>query len=117
MKISSLDNAIEVFVNASIEHGKASEEGNHKVGNKNYYKIVDAAKYLNERSLVGELKKLLIHENLSVQMWAATYLLEKHENEAVELLTTISKKRIPHYSFDAQLTLEEWKSGNLKLDY
>ena len=117
MKISSLENAIEVFINASIEHGKASEEGNHKVGNKNYYKIVDAAKYLNENDLVSELKKLLSHENISVQMWAATYLLEKHESEAVKLLISISNKNIAHYSFDAKITLDEWNKGNLKLQY
>jgi hypothetical protein len=117
MKIDSLENAIEVFKSASIEHGKASEEGDYKVGNKNYYKIVDAAKYLNENDSVNELLQLLNHDNVSVQLWAATYLLEKHENEAIKLLTSISKKNITHYSFNAQMTLDEWKSGDLKLQY
>ena len=117
MKITDAKTAIEIFIDSSIVHGKASEEGNYKLGNKNYDKIVDAVKYLKENNLECELTALLNNENVSVQLWAATCLLEKNEDKAKEVLSTITKKNIPHYSFTAQLTLEEWNSGNLKLQY
>ncbi|MEM9680914.1 MAG: DUF2019 domain-containing protein, partial [Bacteroidota bacterium] len=117
MKTDSVEKTIQMLVDASIEHGKASEDGDYKTGNKNYDIIVSAAKYLNENDSVNELLKLLNHENVSVQLWAATYLLEKYESEATQSLVSISKKNITHYSFDAKITLEEWKNGNLKLIY
>ncbi|APD06392.1 hypothetical protein UJ101_00855 [Flavobacteriaceae bacterium UJ101] len=102
------------FIEASIKHGEASKEGDYKLANKNYDKLVSILKYLKENDSIFILKKFLIHEDLNVQLWAATFLLEENEEEAIKLMTKIANQNIPHYSFDAKITLEEWKKGNLK---
>lgn len=117
MKINNKDEALNVFISSSINQAKATEEGDYKTGNKNYDKIVVVAKYLKDNNYLLDLEKLLEHENVGVRIWASTYLLEVAENEAKQSLLSIKRMNIPHHSFTAEITLEEWNSGNLTLQY
>jgi len=117
MKINSANDAIQVFIKAAIEHTKATEKGDYKLANNNFDLIVSSAKYLKSNNLISGLRELFDHDNLGVRIWAATYSLGEFEKDAKELLHMISKLNAPQHSFTAGITLEEWNSGNLKLQY
>ncbi len=117
MMISNKNEALDIFISSSINQAKSTEEGDYKTGNKNYDRIVVVAKYLKENNYLPDLKELLEHENVGVRIWASTYLLEVSEKEAKKSLLAIQKMNIPHHSFTAEMTLEEWNSGNLTLQF
>ena len=117
MKIDNVDKALQVFSDSAIEHAKATAEGDHIIANNNHDLIVLSAKYLRQKNLIRELSKFFNHDNIGVRIWAATFSLEENENKAKEILKEISQKHIAHHSFTAEMTLEEWNCGNLKLPY
>ena len=108
---------IETFINSAIAHSEATEQGDYKTANKNYDKIVDSVKFLKQNGMIKELSKLFTHSNPGVRIWACTYSLEENEKKAKKALGAIAKENILHHSFTAKMTLDEWNSGNLKLDY
>jgi len=117
MKINDIDHALLIFEESSIEHIKASLNGDFKLANRNYSKIVKAATYLRDNDTLSNLKRLLEHEEKGVQMWALTYLLSICEREAKKRLIEIRDADLTHYSFHAKMILQEWESGNLELQY
>jgi len=117
MKISDIDHALIIFEESAIEHTKGSHNGDFKLANRNYSKIVKAATYLRDNDALSNLNRLLEHEEKGVQMWALTYLLSICECEAKKRLIEMRDAELTHYSFDAKMILQEWESGNLELQY
>jgi len=116
MKFKDAGEALKTFKEAAIIHGECTENGNYKLGNKNYKKIAAARNYLKE---IGErelLRQFLNDSNLSVRGWAATYLLPLCENEALMVLNDIASTK-GVYGGDASTTIQEWRKGNLKSLY
>jgi trans-aconitate methyltransferase len=111
-KIKDIDTALEVFKEAAKVHGEATETGNYKLGNKNYDLIVKAVAYLKELNQTAQLYQLLDNINLSVRIWAATYLLPVDEKDALKVLDEASKGK-GIISLNAELTIQEWKKGHL----
>lgn len=95
-------------------HGDCTENGNYKEGNKHYKKIVESAKYLNEYSSLSHLIPLLDNESISVQLWAATFLLKTDEKTAISKLREI-EKLINIFSLSAEMTIKMWKEKKLNL--
>ena len=52
------------------------------------------------------------HENPYVRLWAAGYTLSLPNSGAEEVLVALSSIRV--IGFDARMTLQEWRKGNLK---
>ena len=107
---------ISKYIENAINHGEATNKGDHKKANKCYEKLIEA--YLQIRNSgenwIDEFIELLLHENDSVKCWSATHLLKYREQEAIKTLKELNTgKGIT--SFDAEMVLEEWKKGNLKL--
>lgn len=113
-KINNTAEALLIFEKSSIGHAKATEEGDYKVGNKNYREKINAISYLKEHNGIDELLKYLNHDNIGIRMSAATYLLPYHQKEAISVLREISKSS-NFFSFFAETTLNEWGKGNLKI--
>lgn len=112
-KIKDLKTALEIFVEASIKQAEATEQGDYKMGNKYYNKIIDAANYLKNEDAINSLKVLLSSPFVGVRLWAACYWLSVDENEGVKVLEEIAKNTDIH-SLTAETTLSEWNKGNLK---
>ena len=113
MKITDVDNALEYFREAAAIHGEATESGNYKLGNKNYDLIVKSIDYLIKESAIDHLLKFLDDPNISVRVWAAAYLLPIYEKEALNTLLSIMQGN-GIIAGNAQITIQEWKKGNLK---
>lgn len=104
------------FINAAILHGEATETGDYKLGNKQYAVIANAYRKLkDQKNGIEILHKLMNHKNISVQSWAASYLLKTHTEEAKKVLQSVADKH-GLVGFSAKMTLQEWEKGNLKFD-
>ncbi|MGZ3751759.1 MAG: hypothetical protein ACXVPV_16885 [Bacteroidia bacterium] len=113
MKFKDADDALRVFKEATTIHGECTENGNYKLGNKNYDKIVKAVEYLKREDKRDHLYQFLEDKNIWVRLWSAVYLLSLYENEALKVLNeAAATKGIAGGS--ARTTVDEWKKGNLK---
>jgi hypothetical protein len=108
---------VERFVDSAITHGETAATGDYKTGNKAYDRKRAAVVELRKLPDRGEaaLVALLEHPNLWVKKSAATYLLPLREDLACATLERLELSSNKHLAFDAKMTLQEWRSGRLKL--
>jgi hypothetical protein len=110
----SLENALDVFVESSIEHGNAMESGDYRRANKAYASIIKSMKILKEGGKTDEFLKTLNHESPSVRLSSACALLSAYQTEALRALGDLANES-GIVSFDAKMTIQEWEKGNLTL--
>ena len=113
-QINDTSMAITLFIDAAVKHSKATEEGDYKTGNKCYNIIVEAANFLKSKNSLDKLESLTGDASIGVRLWAAAYLLPLNEKKAIETLKAIINSGGIH-AMTAEVTLNEWKNGNLKL--
>jgi hypothetical protein len=112
----NVDNLIKITIENSIIKGENTEKGDYKKVNKAYDKIVKTIKELKKVDPeCRQLIQLLKHDNDSVKLTAAYYLLPYSKKIAEKILKKISKKN-GLIAFGAKMTLQEWEKGNLKFD-
>lgn len=104
---------IEKFVEASMKHEEATNEGDYKTANKSYKIIMKMVDFLKDHQEINKLSELLNHSSVGVRLWTATILLPVSELESLKVLNQISKGNGIH-SFEALTIIKEWENGNLK---
>ncbi|MCM3454520.1 DUF2019 domain-containing protein [Heyndrickxia oleronia] len=106
---------INEYIDSCILHGCATEEGNDKLINKSYKKIITNYNNLKRLDDIGlkALVKLLDHSNLSVQLWSASHLLSFNENLSKNKLEKLLLET-GIVSLNAEITLEEWGNNQLR---
>jgi hypothetical protein len=105
---------LDKYIKNAILNGDCTERGDYKKVNESYHKIESLYKKMKEvDSDLTFLRPLLKYDNGSVRLWSATYLLPLRTKEAEKVLEELSKKN-GFVAFDAKMTLQEWKKGNLK---
>lgn len=114
MMIQNTDTALEIFEEAATSHSNAIETGDYKVANKSYDRIIVAAAFLKQEGKIRLVSKFLNHASSGVRSWAAAYLLPIQEQDAIRVLESVAKGK-GLLSFEAEMTLSEWRKGNLKL--
>jgi hypothetical protein len=113
-KVKDVSEALIIFEEAATNHAQATEQGDYKIANKNHDAIVKIASFLKEKNEIDKLTDFLSHPVDGVKGWAAIYLLPIKEQEAVQALEEIAKGKTIR-SLAAEVTLREWRKGNLKL--
>lgn len=113
-KKTDLEEALGNFENSAKLHGECTENGDYKMGNKSYNSLIRSVEFLKDNNLLTKLIPFLNSPSLSVQLWASTFLLKVEEKRAVEKLKEIECASNA-YSFTAEMTLQEWRKGNLKM--
>lgn len=101
------------FEDAADKQVEATEQGNYKLGNRCYDKIILAVNFLKRKDEIRLLYPLLHHNSIGVRMWAASYLLPMYPIESVEILEQIASQSGIR-AFTAKIILEEWEKGTLK---
>ena len=114
MKLKKSIDALKLFEDAARKHSIATEQGDYIVANKNYKKIVESITYLKSENALDSLLLFLNNESVGVRIWAATYVLKTDEKAGVKILKEIIKQG-GILSLNAEMTLNEWEKGNLKL--
>lgn len=103
------------FVQSATEHGRGTATGNPVSANEAHGKLVETIHALRELDPeLTSIASLLVHEDLSVGAWAATYLLPYQTEKSLKLLDEISTKK-GLVAFSAGVTANEWRAGRLKL--
>ena len=120
-KISSTDEALMLFEECSIKHGKATENGDYKQGNKNHDIIIACILYLYDSQQLQLLEPFLEHQDVNVRLWAAFALLtvERTKAEKTELKEiTKAFAGTCFYSFsDPASTASQWSGLQQKTSY
>ena len=89
-KIDNIQQALDLFEKYSISQGKALDVGNSRVANYNYDRIEDVVRYLREKKELSRLSVFYTHSNAYGKQDSA---------------------------LDAEMTIKEWKKGNLRNFY
>lgn len=115
-QISNINEALALYEQKAIKRGEALEEGRSKIANRCYDSICDIVSFLRAQK---ELKRLAIfynHPNPYVRLNAAAYLLPLFEEKSLQVMEEIAQGIGPA-AWNAKMTIQEWKSGNLKNYY
>lgn len=108
---------IEKFTQAAIEEANATQKGNSREADKYGRKMRELAIKLYKTGRIGELEVLLNHDNLSVRGNAAIKLLPFYTEKAEAVLEELSKNLGESICFVAEITLKEWRKGNINFSY
>ena len=112
--VNDIQTALNAFEEATIRHAEASENGDYKVANKNHDIVRNVVSFLKQNNKVTELLKFYLHPIVAVRLAAATFLLPEFETESIRILEEIANGSGLE-SLDAEMVLQEWRNGNLKL--
>jgi hypothetical protein len=114
--METIEGLIAEYTKSAIEHGLGTENGNSKRTNRAYDKIHRCYQSLKNFGDLGSqaITNLMEHENDSVKCWSAYHSLLYHRQKAVETLEDLAKKD-GIIAFNAEMTLELWKKGTLKI--
>jgi hypothetical protein len=113
-QIKTIEDAVLLFENSALRHTSATGNDDFKEANKAYKCITSSVTFLRESKELLKLSDLLLNQSNGVRVWAASFLLAEKEKECIEVLEEISKPD-GIISFDAKITLSEWRKENLKL--
>jgi len=114
--MENIDDLKNKFIEAAIVYGEKAVNGNYKLANKKADFLIETARILRiSEEGKDALKKLLQHENPSVQLWAAANCLPFYTDKSINVLNQI-KRRDDFIGTSAGVTLDEWKEGKLKFD-
>ena len=108
---------LENFVNACLKEYEYQSLGDSKNANKQGRVILSLSIKLNQENRLHELLSLLDHEHPQVRFRAAERTLLSFPNIAEKVLVELSKLRgiqFGQIGFVSQITIQEWKKGNLK---
>lgn len=108
-----LTEAFSMFKKNAIEHGQHTMSGDYKLCNKCYKNIMNAVKYIASKGKYDGYKPMLEDANPSLRIWTAFALLHVDTKNAVKALKKVIKEDDGIMSFDAKMTLKEFKKGNL----
>ena len=116
IKQSTVDDLKNLYVNAAMSHAVNVADGNYKEANKQYDLLASVFREIRLRGKEAEdmLLGLLRHNEDAVKGWAASHALRFAPNDAEAVLVKLSESGKMPWSFDAEMTLKEWRKGNLK---
>jgi hypothetical protein len=105
-----------IYEEAAALHGQGSREGAHRVANAQYKRIMATWRELRRRGDEGRaaLLRLMSSSNPHVQVWAASHVLEFDPSPAEALLERLAGGPPSIVRLDAEMTLKEWRAGNLR---
>lgn len=105
--------------NAIKQHEAFKNVGAWKA-NVYFKKIQKLVNQLTKNGEISKLEYLLTHEHLNVRYYAAMYLLPvktKIAETVLEEIASYSGMELYPIHFNAEMTLKEWRKGNIKFDY
>jgi hypothetical protein len=106
--------AINTIITSAQKHTYATDNGDYKTANKNYDLVVEAVDYLKKNNELDKLKDLITHNEISVKVAVASFLIKYSDPQAIAILEEIASKAIPHHSFTAQILLKQWNGKKIK---
>lgn len=116
-KIKNIEEAISLFVDNAKEHAISSMTGNYKKGNKCFDNKMKCLSFLYKEHKLELLQVYLTHKDVGVRESTAYALLNYFPAECERVLSEIAQGGYGIISFNADITLSEWKKGNLDFPF
>jgi hypothetical protein len=117
LKEASMGDLIEEYRRVTLEQKRASSSGDHKKANAAFQKIVLLIREFRNRGEAAfiQLRELLDDPRIEVRSWAAVHLLDTYPEKAEKTLEEIAAGLPSPIRLSAEMVLEEWRSGQLKI--
>lgn len=112
-EVIELNSNLSNFVEMCEKKAELENSGNWETGNQLYNRIIAIYNELETSGREKDLLELLDYKNPWVRLWAATFMLKVDSKKAEQVLEELSTLKF--VGFDAKITLQEWRKGNLKL--
>ena len=116
-KITSVEEALQLFENITIKRGSALDADDFKTYNKQFTQVHKCIMYLYEHQQIHLLRIYFKHNNQHVRYSAASALLPLYEKESTKILSDIASGNYGLLSLNAKTTLMMWRDGELKFPY
>ena len=116
-KITSVEEALQLFENITIKRGSALDADDFKTYNKQFTQVHKCIMYLYEHQQIHLLRIYFKHNNQHVRYSAASALLPLYEEESTHILSDIASGNYGLLSLNAKTTLMMWRDGELKFPY
>jgi len=114
---NSIQDILLQFERYSVLWNEANEKVEYKKGNRYFSQAMTCAKKLYEKKSLDNLLPFVTNDNVGVRFLAAFVLLPFHKDLCEMTLQEIAEGNNGIGSFDAKMTLQEWKKGNLVFPY
>jgi Domain of unknown function (DUF2019) len=106
---------VDIFVKAAVSHGDATLNGDYRKCNEAYSVIEGVFVELKNRGRAKDvLADSLTDNELSVRLWASSYLLQYLPEESAKVLRDISNNYSGILRLNAEMVLEQWEKGELQ---
>ena len=103
--------SIDDYIRAAVSHGEATLSGDFRKANRQYGILSGYYSQIKDDPAALEIfSTLLSHDNVSVRIWSAAYLLPHNSLMAVRVLKEISKGE-GIMAFNAKMVLENMTHG------
>ena len=114
-RLRSDEELIETYRVAAIEHRKATDSGDFKVGNLAHDRLAGAYRTLRSRGSASQAKllALLDDKDIGVRGWVGAHALEFAPDVGEPVLIALATEA-GFEGFDAEMTLKEWRAGRLR---
>lgn len=113
MTSATVEQLVSRYVEAAAAHAEASAQGNHKLANPQHDVVAAAYRELRAREEERALLPLLLHDDAGVRSWAGAHALEFSPRAGERVLEELAAE--PGLTgFNAQMTLQTWRDGNLR---
>lgn len=116
LKNKPVETLLSLYRESAYTHGQATLSGDYKVANKAADSIDAIFREIRNRDVIKSFfSPLLSDENVSVRLWASSHILPFFHEDAEKVLTDISISEKSIFRLDAEMTLKQWKKGELWL--
>ncbi len=115
IKSADIDSLLAMYKEAASVHGRATQEGDYRTGNRQHGVIAAVYRELRRRGATAQRSLLgfLDDPDISVRCWAASHAMEFAPEEGRPVLEDLSEgSGIPRLS--AEMVLKEWQKGTLR---
>lgn len=108
---------IKKFEEMAIKSYESLEMGDYRTSNRCGATIRKISAKLYKNGEMEKLKPLMYNEHDAVKFEAATELLPFYTEEAEAVLESLAPKKGASLYHAAEMTLKEWRKGNIKFEY
>jgi hypothetical protein len=104
------------FVEVALKWSELLSRGEPKKANREYDRLHELKNKMRTLPDRGEaaLKRITAHDDLELRMLAAAALLAVDEPYATRVLEEIAMRSVGTRSFEADMTLKQWRKGAIK---
>lgn len=113
VKGATVDQLVSRYVEAASAHQMASEQGDHTRANPQHDIVAAVYRELRGRGEEEALRPLLTHNDPGVRSWAGSHALAFSPQDGEKVLEALAKES-GVVGFNAQMTLETWREGELR---